>query len=82
MGAITFPNVPNKEYRTILTDREREALTGEADVNESYYYRVIVRVRDKIRRLENDLEVLDEHHDTLGDELRDVVCEDAADNNS
>ncbi|QLD91169.1 hypothetical protein HWV07_04255 [Natronomonas salina] len=68
--------MPDKDYRAILTDREREILAGDDEVSESYYYRVITRVRDKIEKLEDDLEVLDEHHDTLGDELRDVVCED------
>ncbi|WP_246279830.1 hypothetical protein [Natronomonas salina] len=76
MAATDFPNVPDKDYRAILTDREREILAGDDEVSESYYYRVITRVRDKIEKLEDDLEVLDEHHDTLGDELRDVVCED------
>ena len=76
MAATDFPGVPDKDYRAILTDREREILSGEADVEESYYYRVITRVRDKIEKVEDDLEVLDEHHDTLGDELREIVCED------
>lgn len=55
---------------------EKEIITEEADVSERYYFRVISRVRDKVERLEHDLGVLDEHHDTLGDELRDVVCDD------
>lgn len=76
MGQRERPPMPDKEYRAILTEREREILAGEADVSEKYYYRVVTRVRDKIERLEADLTVLDEHHDTLGDELRDVVCED------
>jgi len=76
MGATTLPDVPDKEYRAILTDREKEILAGEADVSESYYYRVITRVRDKIERLEDDVEVLEAHHDTLAEELRDVVCDD------
>jgi len=61
------------DYRAILTEREQEILTGDADVSESYYYRVVTRVRKKIERIERDLQVLDEHHDTLGDELRDAV---------
>jgi len=77
MAATELPGVPDKDYRAILTEREREILTGEDDVSESYYYRVITRVRDKIERVEDDLEVLDEHHDTLGDELREIVCEDS-----
>lgn len=75
MSSASLPDVPDKEYRAILTEREREILSGEDEVSESYYYRVVTRVRDKIERVEQDLEVLDEHHDTLGDELREVVCE-------
>jgi len=67
--------MPDKDYRAILTDREKEILRGEADVSEKYYYRVITRVRQKIEMLEEDLELLDEAHDTLGDEMRDVVCD-------
>jgi hypothetical protein len=76
MGATESPAMPDKEYRAILTEREKEIISGEADVEESYYYRVITRVRDKIEQIEGDLEVLDEHHDTLGDELREIVCDD------
>jgi hypothetical protein len=67
------------EYRALLTEREQEILAGDADVSESYYYRVVTRVRRKVERIERDLQVLDEHHDTLGDELRDAVCSDPAD---
>ena len=67
------------EYRALLTEREQEILSGDADVSEKYYYRVVTRVRKKVERVERDLEVLDEHHDTLGDELRDVVCSEHAD---
>lgn len=63
-----------KEYRAILTEREKEILTGDADVSDSYYYRVVSRVRDKIECLENDLEVLDGHHSGLATELREIVC--------
>ena len=69
--------MPDKTYRALLTDREIEILNGEADVSDSYRYRVVTRVREKIERIgEVDLRVLDEHHDTLGDELREVVCDD------
>ena len=69
--------MPDREFRALLTERELEILRGEADVADSYRYRVIARVRRKIERVrEVDLPVLDEHHDTLGDELRDAVCED------
>ena len=69
-------SMPDKTYRALLTDREIEILRGEADVSDSYRYRVVTRVREKIERVgEVDLRVLDENHDTLGDELRDVVCD-------
>ena len=64
-----------KDYRALLTDREREILRGEADVSESYRYRVVSRVRKKIRRLERDVELLEAHHETLHSELRVAICE-------
>lgn len=67
--------MPEKDYRAILTDREKEILSGDADVTEKYYYRVVTRVRQKVEQLEEDLELLDEHHDSLGDEMREAVCE-------
>ena len=72
MGAPKPPTMSD-EYRALLTEREREILTGDADVSEKYYYRVVTRVRNKIEQLEQDRELLDRHHDTLGDELRDAV---------
>lgn len=75
MGSAEPQSMPEKDYRAILTPREKEILSGEADVSEKYYYRVVTRVRQKIEEVESDLEVLDEYHDTLGDELRNIVCE-------
>jgi hypothetical protein len=68
--------MPEDERRSILTEREREILSGEADVTEKYYYVVVSRVRKKIEGIEEDLEFLDDHHDSLGDEMREVVCDD------
>lgn len=76
MDTIEEEAMPDKDYRAILTKREKEILTGEADVSEKYYYRVVTRVRQKVEQLENDLSILDENHDTLGDELRSIVCDD------
>ena len=64
-----------KGNRAILTAREREILTGEADVTDNYYYRVVSGVRKKIKRLERDLEILDENHSELANELRDSICD-------
>lgn len=62
------------ERRALLTDREREIITGEADVQDSYRYQTISRVRSRLDRLEDDLEAFEQHGD-LADELRDIVCE-------
>ena len=65
----------NDGPRALVTDREMQILHGDADVTEKYYHVVVTRVRKRINRLEEEIEAL-EAHDTLGDELRDVVCED------
>jgi len=75
MANAKQPAMADKDYRAILTDREKEILRGEADVTEKYYYRVVTRVRRKIEELDEDLKILDDH-DSLGDELRDIVCDD------
>lgn len=62
------------EPRALLTEREREIISGEADISDDYRYQTISRVRRRFDRLKTDLEYL-EHHDTLADELREVVCE-------
>lgn len=67
--------MPEDERRSILTEREKEILAGEADVTEKYYYVVVSRVRTKIEGINEDLEFLDNHHEDLGEELREVVCE-------
>lgn len=67
--------MPKDEYRALLTGREQEILRGEGDVSDSYRYRVVSRVRDKIEQLEEDANLLQEHHDGLYEELQEVVCE-------
>ena len=63
------------DRRALLTDREREIVSGEADVSDDYRYQTISRVRKRLRRLEGDLEALGKHGDLL-EELREVVCDD------
>jgi hypothetical protein len=62
------------DRRALLTDREREIVAGDADVEDSYRYETISRVRDRLKKLEDDLEAMD-RHGSLGDELRELVCE-------
>ena len=60
--------------RALLTDREREIVSGEADVTDDYRYQTVSRVRSRMERLDGDLQAMDAHGD-LGDELRSIVCE-------
>lgn len=64
------------DRRALLTDREREIISKEADVSDSYRYQTISRVRSRFDRLEDDLEAFEKHGDLLI-ELQKIVCEDA-----
>ena len=59
--------------RALLTDREREIVAGEADVDDPYRYQTISRVRQRFSRLERDLEAMDKHGE-LANEVREIVC--------
>jgi hypothetical protein len=61
--------------RGLLTDREREIIQGEAEVSDDYRYRVASRIRNKIDRIDEDVEILEENRSDLLEELRDAVCE-------
>ena len=74
MGLHMAPSEDEKGERAILTTREREIIRGEADVSDNYYYRVVSRVRDKISRVEGDLEILEQNHPELANELHEAVC--------
>ena len=75
MGAAANENVmPGDERRSLLTEREKEILAGDADVTEKYFYVVVSRVRNKIEGVEDDLEFLEQHYPDLADELEGAVC--------
>ena len=59
--------------RALLTDREREIISGEADVDDPYRYQTISRVRQRFSQLEDDLEAMEKHGE-LADEVREIVC--------
>ena len=61
--------------RGLLTDREREILTGSANVSDNYRYRTISRIRNKIERIERDTEILADTRPDLLEDLRNAVCE-------
>jgi hypothetical protein len=61
--------------RALLTDAERRHISGESG-NDQLKYEAVSRVRSRIdEELTTDVELLEEHHQDLLDELREVVCE-------
>ena len=60
--------------RALMTETDRRYIAGEDDVDDSKRYQAISRVRDRLEELEDDIDVLEEHHPELLGELRDVVC--------
>ncbi len=62
------------ERRALLTEREREIVSGKADVSDSYRYQTVSRVRKRLGELEADLEAMEQHGELAG-ELREMVCE-------
>lgn len=65
------------DRRGLLTPREREILSGEADVTEEYYYSVVSRVRSKIQKIADDAQLLRANHSDLYDELVQAVPEES-----
>lgn len=66
---------PMGRRRALLTDRERELLTSDDPEEDDYRYQAASRVRNKIHdELTDDVELLEDHHPQLLEELRDVVC--------
>lgn len=61
-------------YRALLTEREREVLAGRADVSPNYRYVIRSRVRGKIDRLAEDLELLEEYQPDLFESVLDLVA--------
>lgn len=76
-----MPEIPvtsMAKTRALLTDTDREYLTGEE--GDDKRYQSTSRVRRRIREeLPRDIELLEEHHPKLLEELRETVCEDGTD---
>lgn len=66
-----------EEGRALLTDGEREILTGERDVTDNYQYKAksIVRVRVR-RRFAEDAAILRENFPEVFEMIHDEVCND------
>lgn len=61
--------------RALMTETDRRYIAGEDDVDDSKRYQAISRVRDRLEELDDDIDILQEHHPELLSELRTVVCE-------
>lgn len=64
-------------YRALLTETDREHITGESDPSDRQRDQSVYRVRKRINEeLTKDIEILREERPDLLEELRDVVCKD------
>lgn len=71
---VETETVAMADRRALLTEREREIVSGEAeDVSDEYRYQTVSRVRSRLQRLEDDMDALEAHGD-LAEELRAIVC--------
>jgi hypothetical protein len=61
--------------RSLLTDREREILAGDADVSDNYRYKVQSVARQRVRGIADDVDVLREYEPEIFAELQAIVCE-------
>lgn len=62
------------DSRALLTDGEKDVISGESDTTDNYRYKVRSNVRAKIGRLGDDLEFLEEYAPEIADELRAEIC--------
>lgn len=65
----------DNQYRGLLTNWVREIIKGEANVSDNYRYRVVSRVRAKIKNVSRDIEILSENRGDLLEEFQETVCE-------
>lgn len=66
-----------EEGRALLTEREREILSGEADVSDNYRYKVQSIVRNRVRKhLGDDVAFLKEHFPEVYELVHSEVCDD------
>jgi len=67
-------------YRAVMTETDREYISGESDATEHQVQQSVTRVRSRINdELPQDIEILEEHRPDLLEELREVVCEEEND---
>lgn len=65
----------DQKYTAVMSRMDRERISGRSDVPDEKVYQSISRVRDRIEALEQDAEILEEHHPQLYEELQSAICE-------
>jgi len=77
MATAETDGTMSEEGRALLTEREREIISGEADVTDNYRYKVQSIVRNRIRKhLGDDVEFLEEHFEEAYELAVKEVCVD------
>lgn len=63
-------------YRALMTDTDREHITGENNPTQNQKDQSVYRVRQRIREeLPQDIKILREHRPDVFEELKEIVCE-------
>lgn len=74
---VPEPSGQMGRYRALMTDTDREYIESDEYEQTDERYQAVYRVRKRIEEeVVQDVEILEEHHPELLEELREVVCED------
>lgn len=73
---VQKPPTAMGRYRAVMTETDREYISGQGDATDHQRQQSVSRVRSRINEeLPRDIEILREHRPDLLDELREVVCD-------
>jgi hypothetical protein len=63
-------------YRAIMTEVDREHISGESNPSQDQKDQAVYRVRQRItEELPQDIEILKQHRPDVLEELREAICE-------
>jgi hypothetical protein len=62
-----------KKNRGLLTQLERDVITGEADVTDNHRYQVRFTLRERIDELATDVELIMEHDQEFQERLEEAI---------
>lgn len=80
MGPTQSITEMSDEGRALLTDREKEIISGDADVSDNYQYKVESIVRNRIRkRFGDDVTFLEEHFPEAYELVLEAACKEEVD---